>query len=373
MGLHAGTSLYCKKSTELDEVLMEEKMHFKLRPLWIINYLILIALNIFLYVVFQNYFLFLITIVILLCPLLSVSAAVYMCKRLKLELGIGKNRLINGEEILFELRLHNTTYFPALQSRISLFLSNTFLENRVDWSVEMPVKMHEVSVLRLPFTFVNLGRFSIECDELQLQDLMGLLIIKKPIDLSCEVYVLPNGNAGIQPDITNFLAGAAEVEESKHKGNDFSEVSDIREYVAGDRIRDIHWKLSARQDKLMVKDRVATAGSEMVIFLDLVKNDELTQQILELGFRFAKSFINQRLPVCILCWNQKEFCFDEYRLATEEELVSTYSGIYQTPLSGYINEEWVKFLSNSFPYLNSYLRVGVRDGAASVEMRENGR
>ena len=369
--MHAGASLRCKKSAELDEVPMEEKLHFKLRPLRTINYLILVAFYIFLYSVLQNYFLFTITVVIVISPILSAAGSVYMSKRLKVELGIGKNSLVSGEEILLELRLQNPTWFPALQSRISLFLSNTFLENRVEWSAEMPVKIHDMSVLRLPLTFVNLGRFAIKCDTLELQDAMGLLIIKKPIDLSGEVYVLPDGNAGIQPDVTNFITGAAEVEESKHKGNDFSEVSDIREYAAGDRIRDIHWKLSARQDKLMVKERVATAGSEMVMFLNLVKNDELTQQILELGFRYAKSFMQQRMPVCILCWNQAEFCFEEHRCAADEELVHAYSEIYQTPLSGRVNEEWAKFLSNSFPYLQSYLRIGVRDGIAGVEMCEN--
>ena len=351
---------------------MEEKLGFKLRPIRIINYLILTALVLFLYFVLQSYFLFLIATVILVLPVLSAAGAVYTCILLVAELGIGKSSLVNGEEVLLELRLQNPIWFPALQSRINVLLSNTFLENTVEWSVEMPVKMHGVSVLKLPITFVNLGRFSIECDTLQLQDLMGVLIVKKSIGISGEVYVLPDGNVGMQPDVTNFMAGAAEVEESKHKGNDFSEVSDIREYVAGDRIRDIHWKLSARQqDKLMVKERVATAGSEMVILLDLVKDDELTQHILELGFRFAKGFMQQRLPVCILCWNQKDFCFEEYRLATEDELAGTYSKIYQTPLSGYINEELEKFLCNSFPYLHSYLRVGMYDGIAGVQMREN--
>ena len=350
---------------------MEEKIHFRLRPIRILNYLILLALDVFLYIVLHSYFLWLIMIIMLTCIPVSTAGVCCMCKRLKMELGIGKNRVVNKEEVLLELRLQNPTWFPALQSRISLFLSNTFLENRVEWSVEMPVRMHDVSVLRLPLSFVNLGRFSIECDTLQLQDIMGLIIIKKRIDLSEEVYVLPDGNTDMQPDITNFMAGAAEVEESKHKGNDFSEVSDIREYIPGDRIRDIHWKISARQDKLMVKERVATAGSEMVVMLNLVKNNVMAQQILELGFYVSRSFMQQRLPVCILCWNQSEFSFEEYRCATEDELVLAYSMIYQTPLSGHINEEWVKYLSNSFPYLKSYLWTGVNDGMVNIEMREN--
>lgn len=350
---------------------MGEKKGFRLRPIRIIDYLIGFALDIFLYIVLQNYFLWLVAVVMLIFPIISVAGAVYTCRNLNMEIGISKDRLVYGEEALLELRLQNLAWFLSLQSRISLLLSNTFLENREEWSAEMPVKMHGGSVLRLPLSFVNLGRFSIECNELQLQDIMGFIIIKKPVGISEEVYVLPDTNGAMLPDITNFMAGAAEVEESKHKGNDFSEVSDIREYIPGDRIRDIHWKVSARQDKLMVKERVATAGSEIVLLFDLVENDELTQQILELGFRFAKSFMAQRLPVCILCWNQSAFCFEEYRCASEGELVKTYSEIYQTGLSGRINGEVARFLSNSYTYLKSYLRLGVRNGAAGLEKVEN--
>lgn len=350
---------------------MEERVHFRLHPIRIINYLFLFGVDIFLYIFFQSYFLLLIAVVMLTIVPISLAGAVYMCKRLKLEFGIGKDRLVHGEEVLLELRLNNPVWFPALQSKAGLFLANTFLENNVKWSVEMPVKMHDMSVLRLPLNFVNLGKFSIECDSFELQDWLGFIVLIRHIELSKEVYVLPDGSRNMPPDVTNFMAGAAEVEESKNKGNDFSEVSDIREYVAGDRIRDIHWKLSARQDNLMVKERIATAGSEMVILLDLVKNDELTQQILELGFCFAKSFMQQRMPVCILCWNQAGYCFEEYRCMTDEELVKAYSEIFQTPLSNHVNADWVRFLSNSYPYLTSYLRVEVRDGVVGAEMREN--
>ncbi|MCH5249119.1 MAG: DUF58 domain-containing protein [Lachnospiraceae bacterium] len=350
---------------------MEEKIRFRLRPLRIINYLLMLAWDIFLYVFFQSYFLWLIAAVMLTIIPVSLVGAIYMYKRLNLEFGIGKDRLIHGEEVLLELRLSNPTWFPALQSKVSLLLANTFLENNVKWSVDMPVKMHDMSLLQLSLSVVNLGKFSIECDSLELQDLLGFIVLRRNIELSKELYVMPDGSRNMPPDVTGFMAGAAEVEESKHKGNDFSEVSDIREYVAGDRIRDIHWKLSARNDNLMVKERVATAGSEMVILLDLVKDDELTQQILELGYCFAKSFMQQRMPVCIMCWNQAEYCFEEYRCITVDELGDAYSEIFKTALSNHINEDLIRFLSNTYPYLTSYLRVEVRDGIVGVEMREN--
>ena len=347
-------------------------MGFRLRPVWIINYLISIGIDIFLYYVLHSYFLLLIAIVMSTLPLISIVAAFYTCKNLETELGIGKNTLEYGEEVLIEIRLKNHTWFPALQSHIKVFLSNTFLENTVEQVLEMPVKPHVESSLRLSLRFMNLGCYTIEADTFSLQDIMGFIIVKKPMNISGEIYVIPCPTTDTLPDVTHFMAGAAEVEESTHKGSDFSEVSDIREYIPGDRIRDIHWKISARCDELMVKERVSTAGSEMVLFPNLIKNDDAAQHILTCTYSLALSFIRQRLPVCILCWNQTAYCFDEYRFDSTADLIRAYSEIYKLPLTKRINGEWMRLISSFFPYLKSYLHINMRDDSVQVEIIENG-
>ncbi|MDE6750960.1 MAG: DUF58 domain-containing protein [Lachnospiraceae bacterium] len=350
---------------------MEGKIRFRLRPIRIISYLISIGLDIFLYYVLHSYFLLLIAIVMSTLPLISIVGAFYTCKNLEAELGIGKSTLEYGEEVLMEIRLKNHAWFPALHSNIKVFLSNTFLENTVERVMEMPVKAHGDSTLGLSFRFINLGCYTIEADTFFLQDLMGLIIVKKPINISGEIYVLPNLITDVLPDVTHFMAGAAEVEESTHKGSDFSEVSDIREYVPGDRIRDIHWKISARCDELMVKERVSTAGSEMVLFPDLIKNDDAAQHILTCTYSLALSFIRQRLPVCIICWNQTAYCFDEYRFDSDAELVRAYSEIYRQPLTKRINGDWMRLINSFFPYLKSYIHICIKDDSVQVEMLEN--
>lgn len=348
------------------------KINFRLRPIRIISYLISIGLDIFLYYVLHSYFLLLIAIVMSTAPLISIVGSFYACKNLEAELGIGKSTLEYGEEVFIEIRLKNHIWFPALHSHIKVFISNTFLENTVERIMEMPVKPHGDSTLGLSFRFINLGRFTIEADTFSLQDIMGLIIVKKPINISGEIFVLPCSITDVLPDVTHFMAGAAEVEESTHKGSDFSEVSDIREYVPGDRIRDIHWKISARCNELMVKERVSTAGSEMVLFPDLIKNDEAAQHILMCTYSLALSFIRQRLPVCILCWNQPDYCFDEYRFDSAAELVRAYSEIYRLPLAKRINGDWMRMIGSFFPYLKSYLHIGLKNGSVQVDIIENG-
>jgi hypothetical protein len=53
------------------------------------------------------------------------------------------------------------------------------------------------------------------------------------------------------------------------KGDDPSEIFDIHEYKDGDKISRIHWKLSAKQDKTMVKDYSLPIANSIVLMINL--------------------------------------------------------------------------------------------------------
>ena len=52
----------------------------------------------------------------------------------------------------------------------------------------------------------------------------------------------------LQVELSQMTIGAPKSEGmmQNRKGNDLSEIFDIREYVPGDDIRSIHWKLSSK-------------------------------------------------------------------------------------------------------------------------------
>lgn len=350
---------------------MDKKIQYRIRPLRIFNYLLILALDILLYSVLQSYFLWVSAVILTVLPIVSGFGLVSLSRRLSPEFGIGEKRSVKGNEVLLELYWRNPVWGMALHSQMQLSVSNTFFQNTSEITVQMPVRLHGAGTFKLPVQLVELGRFSIQCDALLLQDVMGLLICRKEIALSGELYVLPDKNAAEEMNVMGFSGAASETEESKNKGSDFAEISDIREYVPGDRIRDIHWKLSAKQETLMVKERVAVAGSEMVMLLYLAADSEQTQRLLENAYFLGKNFMEQRLPVCFLCWNQTAFSFEEYRCGTEEELKNAFCEIYKTPLTERVSDGQEQYMRNCYPFLKSYLSIGVQDGAVKVEIREN--
>lgn len=334
-------------------------------------YLLLLAMDIFMIFFLGNYFWWMIAVILVVMAALSVGGLFWMRSGLVIELGAGVNRAEAGEIAPLEIRIKNPRWYPVLDSKIRFQIANTFFENESEVTVSMPIQMHGTSSLRVPLEFDDLGRFQISIDGCRFQDILGLVECQWTVKKECEIFLLPSVRAADHTSTEEYMAGAAETEESKEKGNDFAEVSDIREYIPGDRIRDIHWKLSAKQDILMVKERVSVAGSEMVIVIGLSQEKKESEQVLQTVYSLAKSMIDSRMPVCFLCWNQNLYQFEEYRCGVMEEVRNAFCDLYRTPVSSRLGTEQRAYMKNCYPFLKTYLSVHREDGEVQVEMREN--
>lgn len=66
--------------------------------------------------------------------------------------------------------------------------------------------------------------------------------------------------------VRDFI-GEAEVYDDLRGGTDNSQVFQIRPYTPGDRLQNIHWKLSAKSDDLMVREHSLPKGCGIVLLL----------------------------------------------------------------------------------------------------------
>lgn len=71
----------------------------------------------------------------------------------------------------------------------------------------------------------------------------------------------------LSPPVRGFF-GESEVYDDLRGGHDASETFQIREYIAGDRLQNIHWKLTAKTDALMVREHSRPKGCPVVLLLD---------------------------------------------------------------------------------------------------------
>lgn len=350
---------------------MKRKKQIKIRPFRIISYLFLYLTDIVLCIILRSYFLWLAVIIMTVCPLFSVTGLLFLTDRIQSVVRSSRKTAKREQTLLVEILLKNPLWYSALDCKIQLKTENLFYGTSSVITVSMPVKMHGESVLQLPVQGKDLGRICFRCESLRIQDMLGMIYCETEIHTECAVCIIPDSGKLEGIEITGFLSGAAETEESQSKGSDYAEVSDIREYIPGDRIRDIHWKLSAKQDILMVKERIAVAGSEIVVLAEIPFKKQQTELVLEMVYRLCQELIAESLPACLLCWNQTLYEFEEYRFCNIQSLDKAFCNLLRTPVSWRCNEGQEMYLKNCYPFLSSYLVVREQGGTVQVEMLGN--
>ena len=195
-------------------------------------------------------------------PLLSITILLIYAARLK------NNKVLlsipstctKGEEIIGHFTFKHSR---LLNSHCTLIYKNRFTGE------------HDISRLTIhegqnPFTIktTHCGALQICIEEITLFDPLGLFVRKIKTNATQNVIVSPKGYA---MDIA-FQDSAFDPESNDYSatkpGYDASEIFAIREYIPGDPIRSIHWKLSEKQDKTMVREFGLPISNSTLLFLE---------------------------------------------------------------------------------------------------------
>ncbi|MBQ8975475.1 MAG: DUF58 domain-containing protein [Oscillospiraceae bacterium] len=127
------------------------------------------------------------------------------------------------------------------------------------------------------YTPLHAGKYQVEIKRARAYDMLGLFSIplKKPGQES--FTVMPTAK---KPKSPPDLSGLHTAVWRPAGGSAFSENHEVREYVPGDPIRSIHWKLSAKTDRPMVREPMEQARKKVTVSFDLFEDRDKTDSVL---------------------------------------------------------------------------------------------
>lgn len=134
----------------------------------------------------------------------------------------------------------------------------------------------------LPLPTAHCGSYVCELARGKMYDYLGLFAFPVKLPKLGVFRVLP-GEKEPQP-LPNLGVFQTKSYRPKHGGG-FSEIHDLRQYRPGDNLRDIHWKLSAKTDDLIVRE---------------AQEPNRGQTLLTLDFSGTRGQLDEKLDV--LCW-----------------------------------------------------------------------
>lgn len=210
--------------------------------------------------------------------LLSFGYLLYEKKSLKITLDMPVAMADQGQPVLIRARARQRYRgcYGRVQVQVAVSREGE-RSSRLRWlqaeSSPAPAGRQQERILSGLMTAAQAGCYEIRLRRVRIYDMTGLFCINYRKAVRSEkvsLVVLPTiypVSIRISEAVRNF-AGDAEVYDSLRSGSDTSEPLKLRPFQNGDKLRNIHWKLSAKTDELLVRVGSMPRGCPVTVLVE---------------------------------------------------------------------------------------------------------
>lgn len=208
---------------------------------------------------------------------------------------------ITGEKCPITFEFHSR--FPFIATgivQVDIEFRNVLYGRTMTQELRLP-SAHTKKQYDLVFTPNVCGEEHIICKQIICYDVFGVCCVRlKPLTEQT-VVVMPSP-VSMRVSETQTSLGQQDGQQFDYtkKGNDRSEVYDMREYQPGDDVRSIHWKLSSKLDNLIVKESGNSSHYDTVVLYDAGKqagDTECSEREIAGTMDFAVTFSQKMLEI----------------------------------------------------------------------------
>lgn len=155
--------------------------------------------------------------------------------------------------------------------------------------------------------FANRGKYTVTVDSVEFCDFLRLVKFKKSINKYAEVLSGPRNIQLLMP----ITAEQQQHDNSTIVGTSVvlsgGDMAGVREYAYGDNLKNVHWKLSAKSDGLIMKsfaediyDHALVIVDMSAYYGDLFKNRSMTDCVVEAALYVARTYARESVRFSIL-------------------------------------------------------------------------
>lgn len=244
----------------------------------------------------------------ILLPLILLPFHLAAAKRIKLSVRLPVN-IRKGQEETAEITVENPTRIPLCRLKCCVRFRNQLNGEEQVCRISCGVLPKKTQTMSLTFRSAYCGRVRMEVLSAHLYDCFGLIGVPVKADAHGACVVQPD----MFPQNLVILPAAARTEEAEDYSNerpgyDLSETFQIREYVPGDSQRQIHWKLSQKFDRLIVRDPSLPITRTAAVFWERTEEHPAVRKTdaeAEALVSVCRSLLSQSVQFTV-CWNEAE-------------------------------------------------------------------
>ena len=167
--------------------------------------------------------------------------------------------------------LENRSPLPVAAAEWELILEDNMCGGRSVQSLRGFVRGKSVEKSRFTIENARTGKFVVTTKNVGITDYLRLFAFTAappdPFDIVIYPKIFEVGEADFSPVETD---GDSAAYSQNKAGSDVNEIFALHEYMEGDDLRKVHWKLSSKTDVLLVRDFSLPHNSQVILLLELI-------------------------------------------------------------------------------------------------------
>ena len=281
------------------------------------------------YVAFMYHNAFLMLLVVLEAVLFALSFFTLLYQkcvirgRLEFPVGISEQ----GKTTLVKLIVANRGVLSVSRLKATVVVKDGFREKKKKYRMTLPKVGRGETELMHGISFAGTGTYEVTLKKLRIYDTTGLLHCTVRLDSTGRVQVMPKlCDVPVRLTLaTKNFYGEADVYDDQLPGYDNSEIFQVREYQKGDRLQNVHWKLTAKQDELMVKELSLPKACPVIFLMEYhpkkrTKNHPDVITYMEAAASISFSVMEAGCPHYVVWYDGTEGDIKRLRVDNEESL-----------------------------------------------------
>lgn len=280
---------------------------------------------------YRQAFLVVLFLLMLMLPLVSYLLCRAAFGKLTAELSFSTAESEKNLTVYLTVRFTNSSKIPLLHVECPLRITSPYYEERPQQVYVLPSPAGRGDALSLPVVFHNCGLYEAEITTLKVYDYLHFFSFSGDVSLHTQTMVFPKEKLETSYHPSFYAEGFDEYETSARTGNVSSNVTDIREYRPGDRLQKIHWKLSAKTDKLMVKENEAAATHQFYVLMELYRpaeHPEYLDKSVTYAYGISKEMLENRENFYLGFYSGLRQEFKSYPVRNDADLMQAFREAY---------------------------------------------
>lgn len=323
-------------------------------------------------------------------PVIAYVYTLYVYLRFRLYQDIGQRVIIKGDMVPYFFTLANEDYITFKSIKVNFLQDKSFISGIDNWS-EYSLLPGTKRELESKLKCYYRGEYYVGVSSVEITDFLYLFKIKYPVQSKLKVKVLP------RVVILKQIGFAPPKIDEKHSPLQLKKEEDImdvetRKYQAGDSLKQIHWKSSAKRNELYTRKYSALPKLSTTILIDLSRiNDEedrkliIEDLIIECSIALANYYKEERV-MCQVIFEQEKYCSSTIKNQADFEIFyntcvnmyfrSTYafSDLYKTAITNRIENSFYILITHTITdelHKNILESAGNLDSLAIIIINDN--